>query len=269
MTAMATVRSSAPWCGEDYSANSAHHRAADELFLSQHRPSERDTIVDLGCGSGEFTATLAGLAPQGRVIGIDSDETMLAAAARLPARPNLSFVHGEATSVNRIVSAGTADTVVSRAMLHWLPAERHPGLFAAIFDVLRPGGTLHLEAPAPGNVDLVIELLNELAARYSIPWESPFPDPVRTMELLEVTGFDITDESVGTRVTRRRFDRTQVAGMFRTQAVLMLTRQVDPGLALRITRDGLSELDRLRRHDGSFDQTFVRLEILVRRPLEA
>ena len=43
----------------------------DEWFLARHRPRPSDVVVDLGCGSGEFSARLATLVPEGRVIGVD------------------------------------------------------------------------------------------------------------------------------------------------------------------------------------------------------
>ena len=42
------------------------------------RPRE---VVDLGCGSGELTATLAERWPEARVTGLDSSPEMIAAAA--------------------------------------------------------------------------------------------------------------------------------------------------------------------------------------------
>ncbi|HET8591673.1 MAG TPA: hypothetical protein VFM01_18695, partial [Nakamurella sp.] len=56
------------------------------------------------------------------------------------------------------------------------------------------------------------------------------------------------------------------AGLLSSQVALVLTRHVDPERARAITAEAVGAVDRLRRHDGSYDQTFVRLEILVRRP---
>lgn len=254
------------WDGERYAASSAHHREADAGFLRRHAPRSGEVVVDLGCGSGEFTTRLAALAAPGRVIGIDLDGSMLAAASRLPARPNLRFVRTDATDVDSALPARSVDVVISRAMLHWLPAERHARLYAAVHTVLRPGGVLHLECAAPGNIPHVIALLTDLAAEHGLPPPPPFPDPGRTLELLEAAGFDVADDSVGTRAGRRRFTPEQLTGLLTSQASLVLTRHTDPEHARVITDQALAGLDRLRRRDGTFDQTFVRLEVLVRRP---
>ncbi len=262
-----TVGSAPPahWRGADYARTSAHHRAADDWFLRRHAPRERDVVVDLGCGSGEFTAWLAALAPRGHVTGVDPDASMLEAARRHTA-VNLSFVQAAAQDIDRVVQPESVDLIVSRAMLHWLPPEQHLGLYAAAVRVLRPGAVFHLEAGAPGNIAAIIALLEELAARYGVPPPPRFPDPGRALELLEAAGFEISDDSVHTVAMRRTFTREQLAGMLSSQAVLVLTRHTEPDRARAITDEALGAIDRLRRHDGSWDQTFVRLELLVRRP---
>ncbi len=222
-------------------------------------------MVDIGCGSGEFTATLAGLAHRGRVTGIDSDTSMLAAAQRHRA-PNLSFVQAEATALAEVVEPATVDLVACRAMLHWLPAEQHWALYESVHAVLRPGGVFHLEAAAPGNVPHVVDLLADLAAQHDLPTPPAFPDPGVALELLEAAGFATDDASVRTVATRRQFTRDQLVGLLTSQVVLVLTRHTDPELARSITAEAVHSIERLRRHDNTFDQTFVRLEILTRRP---
>lgn len=109
-------------------------------------------------------------------------------------------------------------------------------------------------------------MLHELAARHGVPPPPPFPDPGRAFDLLEATGFDLDDDAVRTVVHRRRFTRPQLVALLRTQALLILTRHATAEQSQAITEDALAAIDRLRRHDGSWDQTFVRLHILVRRP---
>ena len=254
----------AHWRGTDYVRTSAHHRVADGWFLRRHAPGERDVVVDRGCGSGEFTAALAALTPRGHVTGVDPDASMLAAASRHTSA-NLSFVRAHAQDIDRLVRPQSVDLIVSRAMLHWLPPEQHPCLYAATFRALRPDGVFHLEAGAPGNIAAITALLTELAARHSLPPPPPFPDPGRALELLEAAGLEISDDSVRTTAMRRRFTREQLAGMLSAQAVLVLTRHATPESARNIADETLDGIDRLRRYDGSWDQTFVRLELLVRR----
>lgn len=254
-----------PWQGDRYRPAAGHHRSADEWFLERHRPSRTDVIVDLGCGTGEFSAELASMVPDGRVIGIDSDPSMLASARRI-AGGNLSFRMGAAESVDELVDAGSIDLVVSRAMLHWLPADIRPRFFGAVLHVLRPGGVLHAEGAAAGNIRQINALLTDVAERHEIPPPPPFPDTGEVFEEVEQAGFDVPPGGVHAVAQRRRFTSAQLADLLRSQAVLVLTRHATPDVAASIERETLEEMDRLRRHDGTFDQTFVRLDVLARRP---
>jgi SAM-dependent methyltransferase len=259
----------ARWSGPGYAQASGHHRTADEWFLRRRPPAAADVVIDLGSGSGEFTARLAELVPDGRVIGVDADPSMIAAARRHVA-PNLEFVQARAEEVDSVMPAGSADLVVSRAMLHWLPASTHGRLFRAVFTVLRPSGWVHLEAGGMGNVPSFGPLLEDVAVAHRLAVPPPFPDTGRVFELVEVAGFSIPDEGVRTVAQRRPFTREQLVGVLLTQVSLALTRQLpdaDSAEAHAVVADVVAGVDRLRRHDGSFDQTFVRLDVLAQRPV--
>ena len=258
---------SARWSGSDYSRSSAHHRGYDEMFLARHQPRPTDAVVDLGCGSGEFTAQLADLVPRGSVTGVDQDESMLAEARRHTA-DNLHFIHGSAQQLDELLAPGSVDLVVSRAMLHWVPASARPRVFAAVHRLLRPGGWLHLECAGTGNIGRISVVLNELAAAHGLPGPPPFPDTADVFDSLEEAGFEIPPGAVGTVAHRRSFSRDQIEALLRTQATLVLTRHTSGPRIQEIVEQAVASIDRLRRHDGSYDQTFVRLELLVRRPDE-
>ncbi len=67
---------------------------------------------------------------------------------------------------------------------------------------------------------------------------------------------------------RRFFSHDQIEALLRTQATLVLTRHTSGPRIPEIVEQAVASIDRLRRHDGSYDQTFVRLGLLVRRPDE-
>src|SRR5919206_1521856 len=81
--------------------------------------SEPRTVVDLGCGEGALTASLAQRWPGARVTGVDSSATMLAAAAAHAIPGRVEFVAGD---VRTWEPEGRPDVVVSNAVLHWVPA---------------------------------------------------------------------------------------------------------------------------------------------------
>jgi trans-aconitate 2-methyltransferase len=99
------------------------------------------TVVDLGCGDGSLTATLAARWPSASVLGVDSSEEMLTgAAARKSDR--LSF------ALERIQDwrpEKPVDVLVSNAALQWVP--RHVALLPRLVAALAPGGWLAIQVP--------------------------------------------------------------------------------------------------------------------------
>jgi trans-aconitate 2-methyltransferase len=97
------------------------------------------TVVDLGCGSGELTITLAERWPEARVRGIDSSPEMIAKA---PAHPRTTFEVADAYEFD----ATGVDVLVSNAMLQWVPD--HVPLLTRWTRGLRPGGWLAFQVPS-------------------------------------------------------------------------------------------------------------------------
>jgi len=258
----------ATWSGQAYAAGSSHHRSYDDRFLDRVRPRPSDVVVDLGCGSGEFSARLAGIVTDGRVIGVEPDGSMLAAARRHVA-PNLEFVQAPAETFDRSVPPSSADLVVSRAMLHWVPIASYPDVFRAVRHVLEPGGWFHSESGGAGNVARLTALLDDVAEQFGLPVLPAFPDAGTVLDLVEEADLEIPAEGVRTVAQRRAFSADEIVRFLRSQGPLVaLMRDAPEQHRPEIVDAVLSQVERLRRSDGTFDQTFVRLEILARRPEE-
>lgn len=101
--------------------------------------------VDLGCGPGTLTATLAKRWPTAQIVGIDSDVAMIEAAQSL-ASERVRFAPG---SIADWAPAGRLDVIVANAAFQWVP--QHRAHFARWLDMLNPGGTLAFQVP--GNLD--------------------------------------------------------------------------------------------------------------------
>ncbi len=95
---------------------------------------------DLGCGTGDHAAALAGRFVAREVFGLDRSPDMLAAAARLSAR--VAWRQADLTSWR---APEPAALLFSNAALHWLPD--HHTLFARLFAFLAPGGVLAVQMP--------------------------------------------------------------------------------------------------------------------------
>ncbi len=147
------------------------------------------TVLDLGCGSGELTVTLAQRWPGARVRGIDASPEMI---ARAPGDGAVDFSVGSAAEL----SAAGLDVLVSNAALQWVPEHRE--LLTRWAGELEPGGWLAFQVPANFNAPSHV-LMRELAD--SAPWrerlhgvlrggESTDP-PLAYLERLSDCGMDV------------------------------------------------------------------------------
>ncbi|MFP5369080.1 MAG: methyltransferase domain-containing protein, partial [Actinomycetes bacterium] len=76
-------------------------------------------VVDLGCGPGNLTATLAERWPDAEVVGVDSSAEMLAKAGEQAAdKPSLRF---QLADIADWKPSPDTDVVVSNAALQWVP----------------------------------------------------------------------------------------------------------------------------------------------------
>ena len=126
-------------------------------------------VVDLGCGPGTLTASLARRWPGARVVGVDASTQMVEQAQAL-ATDRLAFTRAD---LRDWTAPGPVDVLVSNATLQWVPG--HLDLLPRLVDLLAPGGTLAMQVPhnfgAPSHV-----LLHEL--RNSPRWRGLVGDDV-------------------------------------------------------------------------------------------
>lgn len=263
------------WDGEAYAANTGHHRVFDDAFLAATPLSSGNRILDLGCGSGDFTATLAArVGPSGGVVGVDPQPSMLA-EARARAHPNQSFVEASVQQLDEALGAehdATFDLVLSRSALHWVPAADLPAVYRAAARLVRPGGFLRVECGGVGNVAATVALLDDAARPFggpTAPWT--FADPAQALDWVEQAGFDAADDErcfVRCIGQRRAFDEATLRGWLHSQVLQAYDVAMAPAdrAAFRAVVD--ERIGELRRWDGTFDQTWVRLDLLVRRPAD-
>jgi SAM-dependent methyltransferase len=261
------------WDGAAYAANTDHHRIHDDWFLRAFPVEPGDRVLDLGCGSGDFTRRIAALVPDGHVLGVDASASMVE-VARAGAGPNQSFAVAPAQSLDAVLDGGhdgTFDAVVSRAVLHWVPRADWPAVLGHAFRLLRPGGFLRIECGGAGNVPAVVAALDRLAAPFggpSAPWN--FTDAGTALDLVEQAGFEVGDDGyVHTVGQRRAFTAATFASWLHSQAIEAYRHGMDAAVAAAFTTAVDADLDAFRRHDGTFDQTYVRLDLLARKPVDS
>lgn len=129
-------------------------------------------VVDLGCGPGGLTATLAVRWPEAAVVGLDSSADMLSrAAAHAEGLDNLQFVQGDIAAWE---PDADTDVVVTNAALQWVPGHRE--LLAGWLNALAAGAWFALQVP--GNFAAASHrLMRELAS--SPAWSGKLAEVLR------------------------------------------------------------------------------------------
>jgi trans-aconitate 2-methyltransferase len=119
----------------------ASHRLRPAIELLMRIPLDApDTVVDLGCGTGNVTGTLRGRWPDARLTGIDGSPEMLAEAAKTPTRADWRMA-----DIGTWTPAEPVDVLYSNAALQWI--EGHAALFPRLMRCIRPGGALAVQMP--------------------------------------------------------------------------------------------------------------------------
>lgn len=123
-------------------------------------------VIDLGCGDGELTATLAQRWPDAQIVGLDRSAEMLSRAAPRSGR-GLTFRQAD---VAIETADPVADVVVSNALFQWVP--NHVEVMRRWIRALAPGAWFAFQVPgnfaAPSHA-----IMRDLVA--SDPWSSLLP----------------------------------------------------------------------------------------------
>ena len=154
-------------------AEFGNHRDRPFLDLvARIQVAEPRDVVDLGCGPGNLTSTLAERWPGARVVGMDSSAEMLAKAAPLAEKfSGLEFRQGDITDWS---PDPDTDVVVTNAALQWVPGHRE--MLRNWLAALKPGAWFAMQVPgnftSPSHV-----LMRELAG--SARWRNQLDGVLR------------------------------------------------------------------------------------------
>ncbi len=173
-----------------YSETSEWQRQRGLLLLEAAKPTDSQTVLDLGCGTGELSAELARrVGPSGRVIAIDPNPARLghARTRRPPGLGNLVFEQASGEDL-RPVANGTIDLVYSNYALHWMLDP--PAVFGEIHRVLRPGGRFVAEFLGEP-VELFVELILMMPGGEEVMEENVFLDEAEWREMISAHGFEV------------------------------------------------------------------------------
>lgn len=144
-------------------------------------PPDPARVADLGCGTGELTATLAIRWPDAVIEAVDGSPEMIAKAREhaIPGRLGFRVADVAAWRPGRPV-----DLIVSNAVLQWVP--EHLELLPEWVAALTPGGRLAFQVP--GNFDAPSHtLLRELGR--SDRWRGVLDGLQRDAPVLDPAGY--------------------------------------------------------------------------------
>jgi trans-aconitate 2-methyltransferase len=160
------------WNAAEYTRHSAPQVRAAEELLARLVLQLDDAVLDLGCGDGRHSATIAARVSLGRVLGVDCSENMIRFASRqYPPNeyPNLRFAVGDAGALRY---EGKFSVVFSNLALHWV--RDHGPVLQGVARALRPGGRLYMQMSARGTFARLLAVCKEIIQ--ARPWQERFAD---------------------------------------------------------------------------------------------
>ena len=166
-----------------------------EALIERAGLAEGERVVDLGCGGGATTRTIAGrVAPGGEAIGLDIAPMLVAEARkRSEAIANIAFDCGDAASVT--LEGAPYDRMISRFGSMFF-AEPHKA-FANLHSMLKPGARLDLAVWGPPRDNAwMMEMMGVVRSHVDVPPAEPrapgpfaFEDLDYLGEVLDAGGF--------------------------------------------------------------------------------
>jgi len=175
--------------GKQYEKASAHQKEWGTKLIAELDLRGTERILDLGCGDGALSAHIAGLVPDGEVVGIDASRGMIE-AARSKVRKNLRFL---LMDINELDYVAQFDVVFSNATLHWI--KDHKRLLRNAGRALREGGRLRFNFAGEGNCAHFFPVVREAMsaeefavhfAGFDWPWYMPSVEEY--LALMEASG---------------------------------------------------------------------------------
>ena len=130
----------------------------DLLHLLQPKSGER--ILDVGCGTAQLTAEIAGLGAE--VVGLDQSAEMIAAA-----RKNYPQIRFEVADIATVAYENDFDAVFSNAALHWVKDQE--AAITAIARALKPSGRLVFEMGGHGNIGQLWKAMAQAMSELDVP----------------------------------------------------------------------------------------------------
>ncbi|GAB5389579.1 MAG: class I SAM-dependent methyltransferase [Alphaproteobacteria bacterium] len=244
------------WDAKGYVAHAGYVAEYGEALLDLLAPAPGQRILDIGCGDGRLTQSIAEAGAD--VTGIDASADMVAAAVA-------KGLTAEQMDAQALPYVAEFDSVFTNAALHWMPD--HPAVLNGVAKALKPGGRFVGEFGGHGNVAAIVTALVAVLDRHGLDGASRipfnFPNDRQFAEQLEAAGFVV--ERIGL-IPRATPLPTGMEGWLRTFSGAFLSGCDDQTVQTIIqqTCDLLSHS--LRDDQGNWHADYVRLRFVAHKP---
>ncbi|MEH1831382.1 MAG: methyltransferase domain-containing protein [Nostoc sp.] len=168
-----------------------------EDLLKLLNPQPGESILDLGCGTGQLTEKIAQAGAQ--VMGVDYASAMIEKA-----RQNYPHIRFDVADARNFQVDKPLDAVFSNAVLHWV--KQADSAIASIHQALKPGGRFVAEFGGKGNIEVIATALYSALKSIGIPEAQAlnpwyYPSIGEYASLLEQQGFDVIHAMLFARPT--------------------------------------------------------------------
>ncbi|NYG07359.1 trans-aconitate 2-methyltransferase [Phycicoccus badiiscoriae] len=186
---------STTWDPRQYARFSDHRARPFGDLMARVGALDPELVVDLGCGNGPLTLSLAERWPGARIVGVDSSPQMLDAARSADAGGRVEWVECDVAQWDPGTLGAAPDLIVTNATLQWVPD--HLALLTRWASALAEGGWLAMQVP--GNLDAPAHALMREVAQGHPAAERPRPalerlaveEPAAYVELLGSVGLEV------------------------------------------------------------------------------
>lgn len=157
------------WNAEDYADNSSAQELWANELIEKLDLKGNERLLDIGCGDGKITHSLAGKIVSGNVLGIDRSEDMIRLAEQKFNMSNLSFATMDATALRL---DETFDIAFSNAALHWIKDQR--AVLEQLKKILSPNAKILFQMGGHGNAEDIFSVIDKII--HSENWKHYYED---------------------------------------------------------------------------------------------
>lgn len=147
------------WDARDYARNSSAQELWANELISKLALLGNESLLDIGCGDGKITYSIAQKLTNGTVVGIDRSKSMIELAETQFNLPNLSFFTMDATKISL---KEKFDVAFSNAALHWV--KDHKAVLIGLKNHLNKNANILFQMGGGGNAKDVLHVVEQVTA---------------------------------------------------------------------------------------------------------